>query len=245
MSNSPELSMVIPCYNEAENIPLILKRFAEVVSGINAELILVNNGSTDNSQEIIEKELQKPEYSFARTVLVQKNIGYGYGIVYGLKQCQGEIISYSHADLQCDPLDIIRAYNVIKKKINPRLFLIKGQRKERKIVPKVLSSCFQMLATLLFFQNYHEINAQPKVFHRNFLEKLKYPPLDFNLDFYLLYKAKKEKLKIINIWVDFPERQYGESKWAFSHLSKLKTIHNFIRYMIKLKFSGEKKAMGR
>lgn len=241
--NPLKLSIVVPCYNEDENIPLILKRFADVIGDIEAELILVNNGSTDHSQEIIEKELQKPEYSFARTVLVPKNIGYGNGITIGLKHCRADIVAYTHADLQCDPLDVIRAYGIISKKEKPESCLIKGWRKQRKIIPQLLTTCFQLVATGLFLRNFPEINAQPKVFHRKFLDKLKYPPLDFNLDFYIFYKAKKEKLEIIGIPVDFSDRKYGESKWAFSHLSKLKTINNFLRYLLKLRFLGEEKAI--
>jgi len=240
--NKPKLSIVVPCYNENENIKLILKRFAEVKGNVGLELILVNNGSTDNSQEILDKELAKKEYAFARTVLVPKNIGYGYGIATGLKACTAEMVAYTHADMQCDPLDVIRGYEIISIKEHPERFLIKGWRKQRKIVPQLLTSCFQLLATILFFRRYSEINAQPKIFHRIFLEKLQYLPHDFNFDFYIIYKAKKKRLKIINIPVDFMERQYGESKWAFSHLSKLKGIYRHMRYMVTLRFRGEKKA---
>ena len=57
----PRLSIVVPCYNERRNIPLILKRFAEVIPNRDAELILINNGSTDSSQKIIELELNAEE----------------------------------------------------------------------------------------------------------------------------------------------------------------------------------------
>ena len=168
----PRLSIVVPCYNERRNIPLILKRFAEVIPNRDAELILINNGSTDSSQKIIELELKKPEYSFARTVLVPKNIGYGNGIYFGLQQAQGEILAYTHADMQCDPLDVIRAYQIISAKENPSLYLIKGRRTKRKIIPQILTTGLQLLSSSLFFKNFHEINAQPKVFQRELLEKL-------------------------------------------------------------------------
>lgn len=238
----PELSIVIPCYNESKNIPLILKGFYEVVGDINIELILVNNGSTDDSQKILEKELKKPEYSFAKTILVQKNIGYGHGIMFGLKRCQADIVAYTHADMQCDPFDVIRGYKIISKKENPEKYLIKGWRRLRKIMPQLFTSGLQFVATSLFLKDFNEINAQPKVFHRNFLNKLEHPPSTLCLDFYLLYKAKKEKIEIIDIPVDFLERQHGESKWNFSHLSKIKGIYSYIQYLIILRFLGEEKA---
>ncbi len=238
----PRLSIVVPSYNEQKNIPLILKRFSEVLKNINAELILVNNGSTDNSQKIIEQELKKPEYSFARTVLVPKNIGYGNGIYFGLQQARGDILAYTHADMQCDPLDVIRAYQVLITKENSKSYLIKGRRTKRKVIPQLLTTGLQLLSSLLFLKNFHEINAQPKVFSREFFDKLKSPPLDFNFDFYILYKAKTEKLKIISIPVEFHPRRFGESSWDFNHLSKLKVIHKFVKYLLRLRFLGEEKA---
>tara|TARA_Y100000310_G_scaffold345862_1_gene471690 strand:- start:1717 stop:2451 length:735 start_codon:yes stop_codon:yes gene_type:complete len=242
MSKKPQLSVVIPCYNEGINVRLILKRFREVKGDVNLELILVDNGSTDDTADILAEELAKAENSFARTVLVRQNIGYGNGILFGLQHAKGNILSYTHADMQCDPNDVMRAYKIISQKIHKDKFLIKGRRKTRKVIPQLLTGSFQLIASTLFWERYFEVNAQPKVFHHSFLSYLKQAPLDFNLDFFIVYKAKRLKLKTINIPVEFPERQYGESKWAFSHLSKLKTINNYIKYMINLRFRGEKRA---
>ena len=78
-----KMSIVIPCYNEEENIPLILEKFGSIIKKENIEVILVNNGSTDNSKEILEKLL--PKYQFSRVVQVSKNQGYGHGIIKGLE----------------------------------------------------------------------------------------------------------------------------------------------------------------
>lgn len=236
-----QLSVVVPCYNENENICLTLERFSKVKGNLDMELILVNNGSTDNSQEILDRELKKIEYSFARTILVKKNIGYGNGIVAGLRDSSGEIVAYTHADMQCDPYDVIKGYEIVAEKGFPKDLFIKGKRRDRKIIPQILTYCFQIVTSSLFFKNFYEINAQPKIFSREFLQKLGYIPLDFNLDFYIFYKAKKEKMKIINLPVDYVDRRYGQSKWAFSHLSKLKTIGKFLRYIFLLRIIGEKK----
>ena len=71
-----KLSIVVPCYNEEKNIPLILSRFNDVISRNDIEVILVDNGSTDNSEGVLSKLL--PKYPFAKTVKVDVNQGYGY-----------------------------------------------------------------------------------------------------------------------------------------------------------------------
>ena len=107
-----KLSIVVPCYNEADNIPLILERFDEVIKTDEVEVILVNNGSTDNSAVVLDELL--PNYSFARTVFVPVNQGYGYGILQGLNAAEGDYIGWTHADMQTDPADVLKALDIIK-----------------------------------------------------------------------------------------------------------------------------------
>lgn len=242
MNSNPELSVVVPSYNEEKNIPLILKRFAEAKGGVNMELVLVNNGSTDGSQLVLDEYLKKPEFNFARTVLVQKNIGYGYGVHTGLKACQAPVISYTHADMQCDPKDVIRAYEKYKECGTEPKVLVKGKRVSRKIIPFIITSLFHILGTILFFRVFRDINGQPKLFHKSLLNELTYASNGFQFDFFILYKALKLKMKVVNIPVIFSERVHGESKWDFSALSKVKNFKNFVGYMLKLRFLGEEKS---
>jgi glycosyltransferase involved in cell wall biosynthesis len=57
-----KLSIIVPCYNESKNIPLILEKFASVIKRDDVEVILVNNGSTDGSQMVLDELL--PKYPF-------------------------------------------------------------------------------------------------------------------------------------------------------------------------------------
>ena len=66
-----KMSIIIPCYNEEENIPIILDKFDNILTNEDIEIILVNNGSTDSSDEVLRRLL--PKYLFARTVLVPRN----------------------------------------------------------------------------------------------------------------------------------------------------------------------------
>ena len=66
-----KLSIVVPCYNEEKNIPLVLEKFQSVIKRDDVEVILVNNGSKDNSQLVLNELI--PKYPFARTVLVEVN----------------------------------------------------------------------------------------------------------------------------------------------------------------------------
>lgn len=229
-----KLSIIIPCFNEEENIPLILKRFSDIMQDRHneMELILVDNGSTDNTTMVLKSLL--PKYSFATTLKIPVNQGYGFGIVSGLKKAKGDFLAYTHADLQTDPLDVIKAYDIIIQQ-NQQTY-IKGRRKNRPLIDRLFTIGMSIFETCLLKTRLWDINAQPNMFHSSFFYEIQNEcPKDFSLDLYLLYMAKKKHLNIIRFDVNFPKRIHGESKWNTGLKSKWKFITRTIQYSIKLK----------
>jgi glycosyltransferase involved in cell wall biosynthesis len=247
-----KMSIVIPCYNEAKNIPLILKRFDAVIKDHAIEVILVNNGSLDNSEQVLQEQL--PQYPFARTVKVEKNQGYGYGILFGLRQATGDFIGWTHADMQTDPNDVIRAFELIqmaplggagaspvealaKTEGNARhkQLFFKGLRKQRPLFDVFFTVGMSIFETLYLKTKLWDINAQPTIFHRSFFEKWKKPPHDFSLDLYAFYMARKHNLSIMRFPVLFTNRIHGTSSWNTGLAAKWKFIKRTIDYSIGLK----------
>tara|TARA_B100000787_G_C16180339_1_gene291426 strand:- start:804 stop:1505 length:702 start_codon:yes stop_codon:yes gene_type:complete len=229
-----KLSIIVPCYNESQNIPLILEKFASVIKKDDVEVILVNNGSKDNSKEVLNELI--PKYTFARVVCLEENQGYGYGIISGLKQAKGEFLGYTHADMQTDPKDPLKALEIIEKQIDPINCYIKGDRKGRPFFDQLFTIGMSVFETIFLGTKLWDINAQPNVFHRTFFETVvKSCPKDFSLDLFLLYMAKKNKLNVIRFDVIFPERIHGESSWNDGLVSKWKFIKRTIGFSLKLK----------
>jgi len=229
-----KLSIIVPCYNEAKNIPLILEKFDSVISRNDIEVLLVNNGSADNSQEILEELV--PQYSFARIVEVEVNQGYGFGITSGLREANGEFIGYTHADMQTDPADPIKALDIIEKQMDPVQCYVKGDRKGRPLFDQFFTTGMSLFESLFLGTKLWDINAQPNIFHRSFFDSIKEScPKDFSLDLYLLYMAQKKDLQIIRFDVVFPPRLHGESSWNTGLASKWKFIKRTIDFSVKLK----------
>lgn len=228
-----KLSIVVPCYNEADNIPLILERFDEVIKTDEVEVILVNNGSTDNSAVVLDELL--PNYSFARTVFVQVNQGYGYGILQGLNAAEGDYIGWTHADMQTDPADVLKALDIINNSKDKSIY-VKGSRKGRPAFDQFFTWGMGIFETIYFKTPMDDINAQPNVFPKGFYEGWDNPPYDFSLDLFAVYTAKKAGLLIVRFPVLFPERIHGESKWNNEGLkSKWKFIKRTIQFSKELK----------
>ena len=237
--NNIKLSIIVPCYNEEKNIAIFLKDFGSLlIDNQNIELLLVDNGSTDSTGKAIDSEITKNNYKFAKKVVVKNNIGYGAGILAGLKEAKGELLAWTHADLQTNPEDVIRAYNLyLEKSKEERKIFIKGHRKNRKLSEKIFSFCMQILASMSLGTFLSEINAQPKLFPRSFYNLMAYPPLDFSLDLYALYLAKKNGYELISLPVFFKERLHGESKGGSGSdfKTRWKLIKRSLNYILNLR----------
>lgn len=231
-----KVSIVIPCYNEEKNIPLILEKFREMIRNEKLEVILVDNGSTDHSAMVLKELL--PEYPFARSVTVPVNQGYGYGILQGLAAAEGDFIGWTHADLQTDPGDIVKAYHLLDERGWPEDLFVKGQRTGRSLGDRFFTMGMGIFETLYLGKALFDINAQPNLFPRSFYEKWQDPPFDFSLDLYALYMAKAAGLETLRFKVSFPPRLYGESHWNTGAKAKWKFIKRTIQFSTKLKKGG-------
>lgn len=228
-----KMTIVVPCYNEAENIPLILNRFSETIGDRNIHVIVINNGSTDNTPEILPELISK--YDFAETILVPVNKGYGFGIVQGLRVATGDYIGWTHADMQTDPKDIANAYDLITKCKYKNVF-IKGKRYGRPLFDTFFTNGMSLFESILFHKVLYDVNAQPNIFPRGALKLLKKPPMDFSLDLYIYYILKKYNVRMIRFPVLFGERIYGSSKWNTDGIkSKIKFIKRTVSYSFELK----------
>ena len=223
------LSIIVPCYNEAKNIPLILERLRAVANQEpGTEIIIVNNGSTDQSTAVLQD-------AGVSVVTVEKNIGYGHGIMTGLQAAQGEVLAWTHADMQTDPMDVLVAYQRFQELNQPQAIILKGRRINRRFGEWAFTLGMSCIASIILLTKLSDINAQPKLFHRSLLKKLTNPPTDFSLDLYLLTMAKKLGYRIETVPVNFGKRLHGESKWAFSFSSRYKTVLRTIKYIFALK----------
>ncbi len=226
-------SIVVPCYNEEKNIPLILERFSKVISHDGIEVILVNNGSEDFSQDIIDRLL--PQYPFARCVKVKVNQGYGFGILSGLHAAKGLYLGWTHADMQTDPKDVITAFSVLQDATTPALTFVKGARRGRPLFDRFFTVGMSIMGTFYLKTRLWDINAQPNVFHRDFFKRWHMPPHDFSLDLYVYFMARKLGLKVKRFEVQFPKRQFGQSSWNTGLASKWKFIKRTLAFSIALK----------
>jgi glycosyltransferase involved in cell wall biosynthesis len=234
-SKKVKYSLVIPCFNEAENLMNLIDRCKYLLDeNQETEVIIVDNGSTDNSSQVLTGILKNYNQERLRAITILKNEGYGNGIICGLEECVGDILGWTHADLQTDPVDFLNAISIIDLAENSELIFIKGRRYGRSFFDVFFTWGMSLVEWLVLRERLSDINAQPTVFSRKFYLSIKKPPRDFSIDLFFYYQAVRQNLIIHRFPVSFESRLKG-----IGHneklISKIKYSWKTILYSIELK----------
>lgn len=220
-----QIAIVIPCFNEAENLPRLIQHLESIIEVSKFSFVLVDNGSTDGSAEILRKVINPK----IRVVPLDVNQGYGGGIQAGLMQCTSQFVGWMHSDLQTSPTVLLSEQFQTASNT-----LIKGQRTGRRFLERLFTVGMAIIESLIFRQRLWDINGQPTIFPREWFEKFENPPKDFSLDLYLYVQARRSGLTIVRPRVEFGERFAGSSSWDSGFKSKVRFMKRTILYSIKL-----------
>lgn len=226
-------SLVIPCYNEAATIPTLVTHLTALARQSNEiEVILVDNGSNDASVDMLPSIAE--QHDFIRTVRVPVNHGYGYGILQGLQAAKGQYLGWTHADMQTDPLDSIKGFDLLAS-LNGEFRLVKGKRHGRPLADVFFTIGMSLFDSILFGLPLWDINAQPTLFTRSFYKSWTDVPHDFSLDLYIYALAAKKRATIARFPVYFGKRLHGVSHWNVNWQAKWKFIKRTVDFSLALK----------
>jgi glycosyltransferase involved in cell wall biosynthesis len=231
ISKPPDLSLVLPCYNEEAVIrntaARLIKTFNE--EEIDLELILVDNGSQDATGQIIDQMIAD---GFPVTkVTVTVNQGYGNGILQGLKVCRGKFVGYTCADGQVEATDVRKVYDIAANARSPYLVKVRRRFRMDGLTRKLVSIIYNGLTMVLFGGlGSIDINGNPKIFPAEYLDRMNLQSKDWFLDAETLIKAKQLKLDVFEMNVIAQMREGGQSNVHSS------TIKEFLSNLMKYRF---------
>ena len=221
-----DLSIVIPFFNEEKNVKNVvdsLVRNIEIL-GINYEIVLVDNGSKDDTLNIINKLIK--ENKNLKKVRLVGNEGYGHGILSGLKTAKGKYVGFIDGDGQFGNENVVEAY---RKIINENLDLCKGFR-TRSIARNIMSIFYNLIVRLLFFTHIRDINAKPKIMKMVCYKNLHLKSKDWFIDTEIMLKAKKKGYKYGEIPLEYKKRKGGKSSLGISAV--LQFLKNLLRFRL-------------
>lgn len=216
--DTPFCSIVIPCYNEAANLPALLGAFAGALKSADIELVVVDNGSSDGTGEILRRESAR--LPFLRAVSCPVNLGYGGGILAGLAAARGRLAGWAHGDLQYAPADIVAAAESLRPG-RAKVFF-KGLRANRSAADIFFTAGMGLFASLALRLPLRDVNAQPTFFSRELFEGWTDPPRDFSLDLYAYADALRRGYAVLRRPVPLDRRLHGSSSWNRGLSDRLK-----------------------
>lgn len=238
-----KISLIIPCFNEKGNIKYLFKNLQKLKKYKNLEIILIDNGSSDSTLSEIKFYKYKNKNLNIKIIKIKKNIGFGNGILQGIRKSKGKYICYTHADRETKISDLVKAFNLANKYPKLKIF-IKGKRVKRvknhwTLIDRIFSRLCDLIISTLLLNLLNDIHAQPNFFAKDILKGNKYFPKDFLIDAYLLYLAKKRNFKIIRFEVEFnkKKRKYGEGS-SDSLIKKIKGGYDHIVGVLKILFNS-------
>jgi glycosyltransferase involved in cell wall biosynthesis len=220
----PELSFIMPCYNEEEVIPFTIPRFVRAFeqAGYRLELVTCDNGSSDRTGEILT--------DFARRGLpvvphrVEANVGYGNGVLQSLPFCRGKWIGIIPADGQVDAEDVVRLYEAVMHTDGQVIAKVHRRFRMDGVARSIVSYFYNLFVLLLWpGLGTFDVNGSPKILHRDVLAAMNLESQDWLLDPEILIKGHYMGIRLVEMNVFARMREFGSSHvrpgtaWEFVH----------------------------
>lgn len=212
--NCPDISVVIPLYNEEESLPELFSWIQRVMKehDYTYEVIFVNDGSTDRSWDVIEELAQK--WQEVKGIKFRRNYGKSPALYCGFKEASGDVVITMDADLQDSPDEIPGLYDMIMKE---KYDLVSGYKKKRydplsKTIPtKLFNATARKISGI---HNLHDFNCGLKAYRREVVKNIE---VYGEMHRYIPYLAKNAGFdRIGEKVVHHQARKYGRSKFGLN-----------------------------
>jgi glycosyltransferase involved in cell wall biosynthesis len=207
LSESIQISVVVPVFNEEGNLPVLIPKLMEVLKGIGLsyEMIFVDDGSSDGSRKIL-KEMAS-QYPFLRVLRLKENRGLSTALVAGMREARGEKIVTLDSDLQNDPADIPRLLEYLD-----RYDMATGWRQKREDtwLKKISSKIGNAVRNWLSGEAIQDSACTLRAFKK---ECVKEVPVFNGMHRFLSTLVKMKGYRIIEVPVSHYPRKFGKSKY--------------------------------
>jgi glycosyltransferase involved in cell wall biosynthesis len=204
------LSVVIPAYNEEENVPILYEKLKKVLDGLGQdyEIIFVDDGSTDGTYQRLKQLAEKD--SQLKVIRFKRNYGQTAAMSAGFEHAKGDVIITLDADLQNDPEDI----PLLLEKLKEGYHVVSGWRKDRKdpfLSRKLPSMIANWLISKITGVHLHDYGCTLKAYRAEVVKDLE---LFGDMHRFLPALTKRRGAKITEVVVRHHPRMFGKSKYG-------------------------------
>lgn len=202
-----EISVVVPVFNEEENLPVLIPKLVEVLNnlGYKYEMIFVDDGSYDESRAILKR--MKSQYPMLRIIGLKENRGLSTALIAGIKEAKGDRIVTLDSDLQNDPEDIPRLLGYLDQ-----YDMATGWREKREDpwLKRVSSKVANRIRNLITKEEVKDSACTLRAFKKKCFRDI---PIFNGMHRFLPTLFKMNGLKVIEVPVSHHPRRFGKSKY--------------------------------
>ena len=223
------LSVIIPVYNEVNNIEEIIKRVQS--TKLAAEIVIVDDTSQDGTREILQKLDGKKKI---RVILHEKNQGKGAAVVTGMNAAKGDVLLIQDADLEYDPRDYPMLLQPINEGIADVVYgsrFLGGPHRVTMFWHLVANRLLTTMPNILYNTILTDMETGYKVFRRDVIKGMKIRAKRFNFEPEFTAKILKSKHRIFEVPISFNPRDYSQGKKI-----KLKDAFEAVWALLKYRF---------
>ena len=214
----PQVSIVIPAYNEAESLPILLQQLQAVLKmrDAPAEIVFVNDGSTDATAEILDMLSTQPQQFPVHVIHFKRNRGKAEALMAGFFAAKGKVVITMDADLQDDPAEIPKLLEML---YNENYDVVSGWKYPRKdpFEKRAFSFVFNRITAFFTGLKLHDMNCGFKAYRSEVVKQLH---LYGDLHRYIPILTHQAGYRIGEIKVQHHPRQFGVSKYGLGRIPK-------------------------
>lgn len=208
-----KVSIIIPCYNEEESVARVLEKVELVKLPLDREVVVVDDGSTDNSVEEVSR------FKFVKLVRHQVNRGKGAAIKTGVEHASGDLVVIQDADLEYDPESIP---DLIKPLMEGEADIVLGSRFRRKVSSMSIShyignKALSLAGSVLLGARITDIMTGHKAFTKAAYGKIDLASSGFEVETELVAKFASMDMRIVEIPIPYRRRPFGQAKINWKH----------------------------
>lgn len=223
------LSVIIPVYNEANNINEIIKRVQ--AQKLANEIIIVDDGSSDGTRDLLKVLDGKKK---VRVILHERNQGKGAAVVTGLKASKGDVLLIQDADLEYDPRDYPHILRPIEEGLADVVYgsrFLGGARRVAMFWHMIANKLLTVMTNILYDTILTDMETGYKVFRRNVIEGMTIRAKRFDFEPEFTAKILKRHHRIFEVPITFNPRDYSQGKKI-----KLKDAFEAVWTLLKYRF---------
>ncbi|MBN2575912.1 MAG: glycosyltransferase family 2 protein [Deltaproteobacteria bacterium] len=217
MNPTRAVSILIPCYNEAESLPHLLRKLDATVAtlgerGVTTEVILVDDGSHDDSRRLLREATRERPY--LRTIHLARNFGQTAAMAAGFDAARFDVVVPLDADLQNDPADVA----ALLDKLDQGFDVVSGWRRQRKdmlVTRKIPSWIANALISVVSGVRLHDYGCTLKAYRRFVLQGVH---LYGEMHRFIPIYAAQRGARVAEIEVTHHARQYGRTKYGLGRI---------------------------